>query len=282
MRIAAAILAWLTAFVPVQALAWGQEGHSVIGEIAQRRLSSEAAAAVQLLLGKGHSFAGVSSWADEIRSSRPTTEQWHFADIPLESRDYDPQRDCQPDPAKGDCIVAEIERLRTELRCGPNQEKMEALMFAVHFVGDIHQPLHTVKDQRGGNDIGVTITAKGLTGCPPDICLPKTTFHRAWDTDLIHKTVFSWGGYVERLETGWLKGGEAQKVGIDGGKAADWAVETHQYAQKVWHLLPQNNEIDDNYYTQVLPVMDRQLGMAGMRLARFLNEIFGSPKCPIR
>jgi len=279
MRFLIALLAWTAVCLPGQALAWGQEGHSIIAEIAQRRLSPKAAAAVQSVLGSG-SLASVSTWPDDVRSSRPTTSGWHFADIPIDSRDYNPQRDCKPDPAKGDCIVAELERLRTELICGSDEQKLEALMFAVHFVGDIHQPLHTVLEQGGGNGIDVKMTVHGLT-CTMD-CELQTNFHRAWDSDLIHRTVFSWGTYVDRLETGWLKSAEARKKGIDGGKPADWVVETHQYAQKVWHLLAPDRVLDDNYFNQVLPVMDRQLGVGGLRLARFLNETFAAPRCPSR
>ena len=286
-RVVAIALAWTGLFI-TQALAWGQEGHSIIAEIAQRRLASHAAAAVEKLLGKGHSFASASTWADDVRPVRPTTSQWHFADIPIASGNYSPERDCKADPAKGDCIVAELERLRTELRCGSDQQKTEALMFAVHFVGDIHQPLHTVLEDFGGNTINVQLTVKGLTcigDCPPIL----TNFHRAWDSDLIHKTVFSWGTYVDRLETGWLKSGEARQIGVNGGKPADWVVETHQSARKVWQLLPAGTVsidgkdyrvMDEGYFNQVLPVMDRQLGVGGLRLARFLNETFRSPKCP--
>jgi hypothetical protein len=156
-------------------------------------------------------------------------------------------------------------------------------MFAVHFVGDIHQPLHTIADKGGGNGIDVTITAAGLTcatGCPPEFKTIKTNFHRAWDSDLIHRTVFSWGTYVDRIETGWLKTEEARKIGIDGGKPADWVVETHRSGQTVWHLLGPDDVIDDKYFDQALPVLDRQLGVAGLRLARFLNETFETPSSP--
>ncbi len=284
MRVAAFVIVWTCALTG-QALPWGQEGHSIIAEIAQRKLSPNAAAAIETLLGKGHSLASISTWPDDVRSARPTTSNWHFADIPIESGDYKPGRDCAPDPAKGDCIVAELERLKTELRCGTQQQRSEALMFAVHFVGDIHQPLHTVNEEGGGNGITVHMTVHGLT-CTKD-CDLETNFHRAWDSDLIHRIVFSWGTYVERLETGWLKTAEARKIGIDGGRPADWVVETHRSAQKVWHLLPPSDAdkprlMDDSYFNQILPVMDRQLGVAGLRLARFLNEVFRSPKCPIR
>ena len=92
--------------------------------------------------------------------------------------------------------------------------------------------------------------------------------------------MFDWGAYVDRLEQGWLKGPDAQKSGIDGGTPADWAVETHAAAATVWELLPPNHVIDDDYYRKVLPVLDRQLGVAGLRLARFLNEAYGSSVCP--
>jgi hypothetical protein len=286
LKVMAIAFAW-SGLLITQALPWGQEGHSIIAEIAQRRLAPHAATAVESLLGRGHSLASASTWADDIRSSRPTTSQWHFADIPIASTNYNSERDCKLDLARGDCIVAELERLRSELRCGSDQQKVEALMLAVHFVGDIHQPLHTVLENFGGNTIEVQLAAKGLacTDCPPVL----TNFHRAWDSDLIHKIVFSWGTYVDRLESGWLKSGEARQIGVDGGKPADWVVETHQSARKVWQLLPSGTVrigdkdyrvMDEDYFNQVLPVMDRQLGVGGLRLARFLNEIFRSPKCP--
>jgi len=69
-----------------QALAWGQEGHSIIAEIAQRRLSPDAARGVEQLLGRGHSLASVASWADDVRDMRPETSDWHFVDMPLAVR----------------------------------------------------------------------------------------------------------------------------------------------------------------------------------------------------
>lgn len=280
--IALVAVAWTAVCDPGEALAWGQEGHSIIAEIAQRRLSPAAEAAVRDVLGKA-SLAAISTWPDDIRASRPTTSKWHFADIPIDKNDFNPERDCKPDPTSGDCVVAELERLRSELRHGSRQQRLEALMYAVHFVGDIHQPLHTVADKDGGNKIDVTITAGGLTcatNCPPELKTITTNFHRAWDSDLIHRTVFSWGTYVDRLEADWLKSTEARKIGLDGGKPADWVVETHRYAQTMWRLLRADGVIDDAYFEKALPVLDRQLAVAGLRLARFLNETFEEPSSP--
>ena len=143
----------------------------------------------------------------------------------------------------------------------------------------IHQPLHAVGDERGGNGIPVVVFLKGLA-CTQACKTPLlSNFHAAWDSDLIHAAVFAWGSYVDRLEQGWLKTPAAQKPGIDGGAPADWAVETHAAAQTVWNLLPPDHMIGDSYFQTALPVLDRQLGVAGLRLARFLNEAYASSEC---
>ena len=260
------------------ALAWGPEGHSIVAEIAQQRLTPQAAPAVQGLLG-GRSLASIASWADDIRDQRPGTSQWHFVDIPLDVSQYEPSRDCKPS-AEGDCVVAELNRLKTDLRCaGSAAGKLDALKFAVHFVGDIHQPLHAVGDERGGNGIPVVVFLKGLA-CTQACKTPLlSNFHAAWDSDLIHAAVFAWGSYVDRLEAGWLTTPAAQKAGIDGGTPTDWALETHAAAQTVWNLLPPDHMIGDSYFQSALPVLDRQLGVAGLRLARFLNEAYASSEC---
>src|SRR5262245_51929728 len=118
--------------LPVQALAWGPEGHSIIAELAQRRLSPAAAAAVGRLLGPGHSLASVASWADDVRDDRPETYNWHFVDLALSEDRYDADKHCHAS-AKGDCVVAELERLKIELRCAPTDAlKRDALRYAVH------------------------------------------------------------------------------------------------------------------------------------------------------
>src|SRR5262249_55382139 len=76
------------------ALAWGPEGHSIAAEIAQQRLTPQAALKVQGLLG-GRSLASIASWADDVRDQRPGTAQWHFVDIPLDVNQYDPASVCK-------------------------------------------------------------------------------------------------------------------------------------------------------------------------------------------
>lgn len=280
---AAAVIATVSCLSNSQAFAWGQEGHSVVAEIAQRRLTPAAADAVARLLGQGHSLTAIASWADDVRDARPESYNWHFVDMPIDRSAYDSARDCKPDAAKGDCIVAELTRLRNELRCESSQRQIEALKFAVHFVGDVHQPFHTVLEKKGGNGISVDLFTHGLT-CTGR-CKPRhlhMSLHRAWDSGLIDSTVWDWGAYVDRLETGWLAGPEARAPGIDEGTAEEWAKETHGVAQTVWKLEPSSGLLDDGYYASVLPILDRQLALAGLRLAHFLNEAYSSTQCPVQ
>ena len=261
------------------AWAWGQEGHSIIAEIAQRRLTPQAIAQIGRLLRPNHSLASIGSWADDVRDARPETYNWHFVDIPIAEEHYAGGKHCRATD-KGDCIVAELDRLKSELRCAPTDDaKREALKFAVHFVGDIHQPLHTVDEARGGNDISVEVRMAGGKTCrggPCPVRSYRSNFHALWDTGLIQATTWSWGAYVERLEGGMLT--EAAP-GDSVGPVAAWAEETHKQAQLAWNALPSTHLVDDGYYQTVLPILDTQLAVAGLRLARFLNEAYGSTGC---
>jgi len=279
-----ALAAALSCALVGPALAWGPDGHSIVAEIAQQRLSEPAARLVEKLL-KGRSLASIASWADDHRATHPETANWHFVDIPLAVATYDAARDCQPDALNGDCIIAELVRVQKDLRCASREAQEQALKFAVHLVGDIHQPLHTVKENKGGNEIAVDVYMRGLAACPR--CLATHTpvnFHMAWDVTLIQRTVWDWGAYVTRLENGWLKTADARTEEPDANHAEidertfiAWAEESHKVAQTVWRGLSADDVLDDRYLNEVLPIMDRQLGIAGLRLARFLNQAASQP-----
>ena len=268
------LLAWVASFE--LAFAWGQEGHSIVAELAQRRLSPAAATAVETILGKGHSLASIASWADDQRTAHTESYNWHFVDIPIASNAYDPATQCKPGP-KGDCAIAALDRLKQQLRCGDAAARLDALRFAVHLVGDIHQPLHTVDEARGGNDIAVKVTFKGNT-CSKN-CDLDTNFHAVWDSTLIQRYVWNWGAYVDKLEAGWLATPEAADPALVAGTPTDWVLQTHSTAQTVWNAKPANNVLDDAYYQQALPVLDKQLALGGLRLAAWLNDTLSSTVC---
>jgi nuclease S1 len=256
-----------------RAFAWGQEGHSIIAELAERRLDADTLRKVKVLLG-GVSMASVASWADDYRASHPETAGWHFVDIPFDQNAYDPVRDCKPE--KGDCVIHAIARFRADITdCSKSlTERGDALKFLIHFVGDIHQPLHDEtrfaadgSDDQGGNKVLVTFFDQ-----------PNIKLHALWDTGLIMHTVYNWGAYVTRLQTGWLNGRDTGS--LDGGTPVDWALEAHRYVGLAYDI-PANGVLGQGYYDKALPVVDRQLAVAALRLARLLKSTLqNADACP--
>jgi acid phosphatase len=266
------------AFAPALCHAWGQEGHSIVAEIAQRRLTPDAAMAVAKLQG-GASLASVASWADDVRGERKGDFNLHFVDIPRGEHEYDEKTHCAPSE-KGDCVVKALQRAQQALRCAPAEDaRREALRYVVHFVGDVHQPLHATGDLEGGNAFKVHGSLHGQT-CKGTCALESGNLHSLWDSGLIRRTVWDWGAYVERLEKTLLATQDFD-LKSGGDQPADWAIQSHAVGELVWNdkLIPADGTIDDAYYAAVLPVLDQQLALGGLRLARLLNETFAPGSC---
>jgi S1/P1 Nuclease len=266
--------------------AWGQEGHSIVAEIAQRRLSPVALQKMnELLVGEFPGLpassriglASIASWADDYRASHDESRNWHFVDVSYGRDHYDPATDCQLDATYGDCIINAVGRFTAVLGdCSrPAGERRPALKFVAHFIGDLHQPLHaatrvnpdTAADDRSGNEIKVT-----FLGVP-------TNLHHVWDTDLIMHKVYDWGEYVRLLETQWLPGKDTEA--LQRGNTTQWAEEAHRAAQVVAYNFRPDHVLDEEYYADATATVDRQLALAGLRLARVLNDVLApTTRCP--
>jgi hypothetical protein len=242
------------------AFGWGASGHSIVAEIAERHLEPAVRDAVRAQLGQ-KSMASVSSWADAIAALRPETRAWHYVNVPLSSQ-FDAARDCAPKPA-GDCIVAAITRFRRALSSPetPDTDRREALLFLIHLVADIHQPMHASdNNDEGGNKRAVTFQGK------------PTNLHFVWDVSLIDARTFFWGEYADALmrdvvpnERGLLQ---------DPGRAEEWANEAHALGLTVAYDLPADGIITHAYEQRAMAVIDRQLARSGLRLAAVLNAAF--------
>jgi len=131
------------------AKAWGTEGHRLVVLIAEEHISVVARERLNELLAvePGATLESISTWADEVRS--PSTSKWHYVNFPRGSCTYVADRDC-PD---GQCVVAALERQAAILHSDASSERrLKALKYLVHFVADVHQPLHAgFGDDRGGN-----------------------------------------------------------------------------------------------------------------------------------
>jgi hypothetical protein len=247
---------------------WGSEGHAIVAEIAQRLLTPVASAKIQEILGGNISLASIASWSDDVRLLRPKTNNWHFVDIPLDLTDFDPTRDCKETP-KGNCVIKAIEQHRATLSdpAASAVDRKEALMFLVHFAGDLHQPLHTVKDFMGGNLLKVTFFVE-----PSKKKREKTNLHVVWDTHLIKARFFDWGAYVTFLIDNWFPGKDLTALGQ--GTPMDWAVAAHRIAIDVaFNNVEQDDDLGAEYLEMSAPLVDQQLALAGIRLAGILNDV---------
>src|SRR5215470_8001084 len=234
-------LALATNFVqPRPALAWGDEGHEVVALIAQSFLEPDVRKRVNALLAAdtdsltAHDIASAATWADKFRDaningSRLKTRQWHFVDIEITAPDLDvacfshpaiPAGTAASDGPADDCVVDKIEEFAAELAdpATDQEEQIVALKFLLHFVGDLHQPLHSSDDNdRGGNN--KKVSAAGFRA---------GNLHHFWDTE-----------FVNQLET------DAKSIASDlighiskdqistwqAGSASDWALESFKVAK---------------------------------------------------
>lgn len=261
--------------VTTVAFAWGPEGHRVVADVAQARLTPAARHGVRELLGNDD-LAAISTWADEIRHDRPETYDWHFVDIPMNAAGFSEPRDCyRPDPKRPsslqdhhNCVVDRITIFKNILadKNAAEQARAEALKFLVHFVADIHQPLHAIGEARGGNDIH--IVEFGLTQCGSSPC----NLHFAWDEGLIKHTGLTESQYVTRIEHLIA----SEKMTADWlGTPETWANESFRVAKQVW--LDNGGAVDEQYYRKNIATVDARLQLAGMRLGVILNQALAAP-----
>lgn len=237
---------------------WYDEGHRLVARLAETRLTPRTAAAVRELLG-GQSLADASLWADRIRGQRRETAPLHYVNIPLGADRYVPGRDCPHDQ----CIIAAIERdrrLLADTGASP-AERAEALRFLAHLVGDLHQPLHVANDgDRGGNDRAVTFLGA------------EKNLHEVWDGELVQATGLDEEQYFTHLRRLM---DSLDAAAVERGTVVDWAMEGHRVAAERAYRLPPGDAIDPPYFAASLPLVDRALVHAGIRLARVLNEALG-------
>lgn len=240
-------------------MAWGAQGHEIIATLAQRALTPRARAEVTRLLGSPAMLVHESNWADEVRDLRPETGSWHYVDIPLNAPSYVPSRHC---PA-GQCVVAQIIRARqilADMR-QPAARRAEALRFLIHFVADLHQPLHAADNHdRGGNEVRIQLQGR------------RTNLHQLWDTRIVEVL----GRDAARIATdieGKVSG--LQRKAWQTGAPATWADESHRIARERIYPMVEGRRslrLSAAYLRAEIPAAREQLAKAGARLAWLLNS----------
>jgi hypothetical protein len=267
-RLIAAIL--LFNLVAGQLFAWGPKGHAIIADLAASGLTPHARAELHRLIGDAP-LASTANWAEEVRNGRDETYSWHFVNIPREAAGFKEARDCfHPEKRhrnsyrdRHNCVVDRIEIFKAQLadESLSRKQRVEALKWLVHLVGDVQQPLHAIEDARGGNEIKLPVF--GSPECGEHPC----NLHWAWDTLLLEHSGLSEKQYVRVLQKMITK--QRLDAGA-GGSAADWADESHEEARRLLEAKPVR--VDEGYFEKNIDLVNRKLALGGLRLARVLNE----------
>jgi hypothetical protein len=262
LRVPVATAAVLALLAP-DAGAWGTIGHRAASTVAQAHLTPTARAAVRDLLEPDETLAAASLWADEHRRALPQSAPWHYVNVPLTEPRYD-ARYC---PASG-CVVSKIHELRATLADGaaPRDERRQALRLLVHFVEDLHQPLHVGdRGDRGGNDSQVQFFGRG------------TNLHRLWDEDLALRHSADEATWVAELDA--LAKSDAARAWSK-GTVETWADESLALARQAYAApgcgppLQPGAVLGQEYFESALVVVRLRLAQAAVRLSSMLNEIF--------
>ncbi len=247
-------------FLIQNAMAWGTQGHKIVAKIAEDNLSSKAKIAISKLLPK-QSLADASTWADEVRSDPnwKHTKSWHFVDI-ADGDNYE----TIPSNPEGDIITAITDMTRIlKSPKSTTREKQDALKFLIHFVGDLHQPLHVGRpDDHGGNTVHLIFDGK------------RTNLHSLWDSGMIAKQGMDYQEYADHLQ---LKHAAAKSYDIPEIKFSQIINEGMSLRDQIYFFHSFDFEdivLDENYMERNLSTMDSRLLIGGKRLASLLNKIF--------
>ena len=262
--------------------AWWETGHQAIARIAAAHLTQAARARVARILdvpdtpeAVADALAKASTWADETRV-QTRTGAWHYIDLAPQDTRSDIGSRCKDD----NCAPARIRLFAAQLRSAD----LDALRYVVHFVGDIHQPLHAVSDaDHGGN----------CERLDPQIGKAKN-LHALWDGELVNSLQANDRRLSAELEDRIQALSNERQSELAAGTVNDWVWESHELAiADVYKTLQIPTErvefpascndaplaiselrlqISTAYIDDMKPIVRDQLMKAGLRLAKLLNE----------
>lgn len=278
------LVAAFAAALPTPAVGWGYKGHQVVADIARAELTPAVRAKVDAILATDtdplteHDMASESTWADAYRShGHRETAQWHFVDTEVDgSADLDAACFNHPavtNPASAgpaqNCVVDKVREFSAELAAPATMpaERLLALKYLIHFIGDLHQPLHASDNHdHGGNCVLISLGG------------PRTqNLHAYWDTAVVD-AVGSNPATVATVLRSHIT--SAQRVQWERGDATGWAQEAFAVARAVAYTINSQPGCGDTapialpagYDVKAQAAAAVQLDRAGVRLALVLNR----------
>lgn len=279
---AIALLGGLATATP--AAAYWEFGHQTIARIAEANIRPPTRRAVHRLLAhadllgtpqcKAATMAQASVWADCIKPLKDAAGKsrfgyayaWHYQDVNI-CRTFDLAAPCKD----GNCVSAQITRDVALLkdRRAPLSDRVQALAFLIHFVGDLHQPLHAgEKDDKGGNDVLATYG----TYAPP-----RLNLHSIWDGYLAERAITTGRSLVRRYPA-------ATRRTVAAGDVTDWSRESWQVAHDATYgsvmadpcaPTPPRVTLDEATIARLVPIARLEVERGGLRLAKLLDEALG-------
>jgi hypothetical protein len=241
---------------------WGQNGHRIVGEIADSYLSNKARRAIREILGD-ESIAITSNWPDFIKSDSTFNylNTWHYINAKqgLSQTEFNTvlQNDTVTNAyTKLNFLIAELKNKQL-----PLDKKQMYLRLLIHIAGDIHQPLHVGQlEDQGGNRIRIQWFGE------------STNLHSLWDDKLIEFQKLSYTEYVA-----WINHtNKAQRRQWQKQSMNEWFFESYQLAGKIYNSVTQPEpKLSFRYNFDYIEMLNSQLLKGGVRLAGLLNSIFG-------
>lgn len=241
-------------------ISWGSTGHRAVAKIAEKHLTAKTQQAIKTLLG-GQTLPDVSNWADEIRSNPDYkyTGAWHYVNVTggLSFEQFATAVKTMPE----DNVYKMVMRCELDLKnpAKSKSDKVTALKFLVHFIGDLHQPMHVShSEDKGGNSIAISFNGS------------DDNLHSLWDSGLIDHEGLSYQKMATTYDTATPE--QIQKWQND--PLIIWLWESYQIAEILYQEAAENPKFDQDYYQSHLPTLQNRIEKGGIRLAGVLNGIF--------
>jgi hypothetical protein len=262
---------------PLHAFAWGAKGHAIVAELAERGLSPAVEAQIREL-----TFAAplrdAASLPDDWRGQESRGERagdtaaLHYSNIPNDQPTFDRARDCKQEQ----CVVAGIEKYLAVLKdkTQPKDKRREALIFVVHFIGDIHQPLHAAGGLVPNEETGAPEPDLGGNKVKVRYLGVETNLHSVWDSMLIEWGPDTIDGYVDYLLTNEMRGRPVEE--LQRGTIVDWINESHYAAVHDGYAIG-NGRLGADYAQRNIGVINERLLRGGLRLRKVLEDALSAP-----
>ncbi|MFV0625477.1 S1/P1 nuclease [Sphingomonas sp. ac-8] len=272
------LLALVLVLAASPAQAYWEFGHESVAAIAYKNVTPATRAKIDALLRRqamletpscpARTIEQASVWPDCVK---PLGERfsyaysWHYQNVDV-CKPFDLKAACKD----GNCVSAQITRDVKLLKDPkvPVRERLQALVFLIHFVGDLHMPLHAGdRGDLGGNRVKATYGVYG-----PE----RFNLHSIWDGPLTERAISTPPTILRRYSP-------EERAQIAAGTVEDWSRESWQISRDDAYATAFGGEacgptpegrvtLDQATIAKLVPVARLQVERGGLRLAKLLDE----------